>query len=215
MKITINEDQGYFTFQNGDQEYQYTFQEILESKEWKESKTIKLIHKSLNEYGYETSDTLTREIILENLKSGDENYHQQRGFWDLNTTIHKLYALLDGKSSIEAEEEIKNLSKQHDNLRQKWLQENNENVEKVFALEKEMKLNKYDFSKTKAERDMVVAKIEKKLKKQREFVPTTNIPKELKKMYFAARDQSKPEITLANVTPEAVKEAYGDSLIIQ
>lgn len=42
-----------------------------------------------------------------------------------------------------------------------------------------------------------------------------SIPKELKKMYFAARDESKPAIKFSNVTPELVNDSYGDTLTIQ
>ena len=215
MKITLLPERQKFLFQNGGLESEYTFQEILESKDWREKKLIKIVHREKNEYGHVVIDCLTRDVFLETMKEGDESYQKERGAWELNTTIHKLYAILDGKDSLETEEEIKNLSKQHDELRQQWLKEHNENVEKVFAIEKEVKLNRYDHSKTKAERDLVNYKLVKKLDKLRLVKPSFTVRDELKKMYYAARDKSKPTITFANVTPEAVKAAYGENLVIQ
>lgn len=206
MKITLLPEQQQFIFQNGGVESAYTFQEILDSKDWKEKKLIKIVHREKNEYGYTVVDCLTRNVYLETMKEGDEEYQRYRGAWDLNTTIHKLYALLDGRELEEAEEEITNISAQHTAMANANREFNNEQVEKIYALEQAL-----PEAKTEAE----VEKINKKIEKLKANRKLYSIPKELKKMYFAARDESKPAIKFSNVTPELVKEAYGEDLTIQ
>lgn len=205
MKITLLPEQQKFLFENGGPESEYTFQEILDSSDWKEKKLIRIVHREKNEYGHVLVDCLTRNVFLETMKEGDEEYQRFRGAWDLNTTIHKLYALLDGKELAEAEEEIANISAQHTAMANANREFNNEQVEKIYALEQAL---------TEAKTEAEVEKLNKKIEKLKANRKIYSIPKELKKMYFAARDKSKPEITFANVTPEAVKAAYGDDLII-
>lgn len=206
MKITLLPEQEKFLFEVDGVEQEVLFSDVLESKCWKESKMVKIIHKAVSEHGQRSETTLNRNVFLETMKEGDEEYQRYRGAWDLNTTIHKLYALLDGKALEEAELEIEHISALHTAMAKANRDFNNEQVEKIYALEQAL---------TEAKTESEVEKINKKIEKLKANRKLYSIPKELKKMYFAARDESKPEITFANVTPEAVKEAYGDSLIIQ
>lgn len=205
MKITLQPEQNKFLFEYEGVEQEVTFKEVLESAVWKDYKLIQIIHKAVTDKGQQIRTTLNRDVFLETMKEGDEAYHKDRGAWELNTAIHTLYALLDGKTEAEAQAEITNVSAAHDRIRGEILDWNNERAEKVFALQEALK-------ETESEAD--VAKLEKKIDKLKRELPPTSVPAELKKMYFAARDKSKPEITLANVTPELVKAAYGNSIII-
>lgn len=205
MKITLLPDQQKFLFEYDGIEQEVFFNEVLKSDAWKEGKTIQVIHKAVNEHGQRSVTTLNRSVYLENMKHSDEDYLKAYDLWELNTTIHKLYALLDGKELAEAEEEIANISAQHTAMATANREFNNEQVEKIYALEQAL---------TEAKTEGEVEKINKKIEKLKANRKLYSIPKELKKMYFAARDESKPEITFANVTPEAVKAAYGDDLII-
>lgn len=205
MKITLLPEQEKFLFEFDGVEQEVRFSDVLGSDAWVKSKMVQVIHKAVNEHGQRSVTILNREVFLETMKEGDEAYHKERGAWELNTTIHKLYALLDGKDLEEADREIKNISAAHDRIRGEILDWNNERAEKVFALQESLKETDSESDKTK---------IEKKILKLKEALPPTSVPAELKKMYFAARDESKPEITFANVTPDAVKQAYGDDLTI-
>ena len=206
MKITLLPDQQKFLFENGGPESEYTFQEILDSKEWKEKKNIQIVHREKNEYGHVLVDCLTRNVFLETMKEGDEEYQRHRGAWDLNTAIHKLYALLDGRDLEEAEEEIANISAQHTAMATANREFNNEQVEKIYALEQAL---------PEAKTEVEIEKISKEIEKLKANGKLYSIPKELKKMYYAARDESKPAIKFSNVTPDVVKEAYGEELTIQ
>ena len=205
MKITLLPEQQKFLFEYDGVEQEVLFSEVLDSDAWKENKLVQITHKAVNEHGQRSVTTLNRNVFFETMKEGDEEYHKHRGAWDLNTTIHKLYAILDGKELEEAELEIEHISAQHTAMAKANREFNNEQVEKIFALEQAL-----PEAKTEAE----VEKINKKVEKLKANRKLYSIPKELKKMYFAARDESKPEITFANVTPEAVKQAYGDDLTI-
>jgi len=205
MKITLLPEQEKFLFEFDGAEQEVRFSDVLGSDAWKESKMVQVIHKAVNEHGQHAITTLNRNVFLETMKEGDEEYQRSRGAWDLSTTIHKLYALLDGKALEEAELEIEHISAQHTAMAKANRDFNNEQVEKIISLEQALAE-----AKTEAE----VEKINKKIEKLKANRKLYSIPKELKKMYFAARDESKPEITFANVTPEAVKQAYGDDLII-
>lgn len=206
MKITLLPNQQKFFFECNGVEQEVCFSDVFESDAWVKSKMVQVIHKAVNEHGQRSVTILNREVFLETMKEGDEAYHKERGAWDLSTTIHKLYALLDGKALEEAELEIEHISAQHTAMAKANREFNNEQVEKIYALEQAL-----HEAKTEAE----VEKINKKIEKLKANRKIYSIPKELKKMYFAARDKSKPEITFANVTPEAVKQAYGDNLTIQ
>lgn len=206
MKITLLPDQNKFLFEYEGVEQDVLFSEVLSSDAWKESKNIQVIHKAVNDKGQHAVTTLNREVFLETMKEGDEAYHKERGAWDLNTTIHKLYALLDGRELEEAEDEITNISAQHTAVALANREFNNEQVEKIYALEQAL---------TEAKTEAEVEKINKKIEKLKANRKLYSIPKELKKMYFAARDESKPAIKFSNVTPDVVKQAYGDKLIIQ
>lgn len=205
MKITLLPEQQKFLFEYDGVEQEVLFSEVLKSDAWKDHKYISVVHTAVNEHGQRSITTLNREVYFETMKEGDEAYQKDRGAWELNTTIHKLYALLDGKELAEAEEEIANISAQHTAMATANREFNNEQIEKIYALEQAL---------TEAKTEAEVEKINKKIEKLKANRKLYSIPKELKKMYFAARDESKPEITFANVTPKAVKAAYGDDLII-
>ena len=205
MKITLLPEQQKFLFEYDGVEQEVLFSEVLDSDAWKENKLVQITHKAVNEHGQRSVTTLNRNVFFETMKEGDEEYHKHRGAWDLNTTIHKLYAILDGKELEEAELEIEHISAQHTAMAKANREFNNEQVEKILALEQAL---------PEAETEAEVEKINKKVEKLKANRKLYSIPKELKKMYFAARDESKPEITFANVTPEAVKQAYGDDLTI-
>jgi len=205
MKITLLPDQHKFIFEFDGVEQEVLFSDVLESKAWANDKLITIVHKAVNDKGKYAVSTLNREVFLETMKEGDEEYQRYRGAWDLNTTIHKLYALLDGRELNEAELEITNISAQHDAMAKANREFNNEQVEKISALEQAL---------VEAKTEVDIEKITRKIEKLKANRKLYSIPQELKKMYFAARDESKPEITLANVTPEVVKESYGNSIII-
>lgn len=205
MKITLLPEQSKFTFEFDGIEQDVTFKEIKESDAWKANGVISITHKAISDKGERSVTTLNRDVYLENMKHGDEEYLKAYGLWDLNTSIHKLYALLDGKSEEAADTEIENVSSQRaklDSLKREW---SNEVVEKYSSLETALLE-----AKTTLEKE----KIEKKMAKLKQEKPPFLVSQEMKKLFFAARDESKPEITFANVTPEAVKAAYGDDLII-
>ena len=205
MKITLLPDQQKFTYEFDGIEQEVLFSDVLDSNSWKEHKLVTVIHKAVDENGNHSVTSLNRDVYLENMKHGDEAYLKSCGIWDLNTTIHKLYALLDGRAEEEVETEIENVSLQRNNLDQLKRDWSNEQVEKYAALEQAI----VD-AETPAEKE----KIEKKMLKIKQQKPPFLVSQEMKKMYYASRDESKPEVTLANVTPEAVKESYGDDLII-
>ena len=205
MKITLLPDQQKFTYEFDGIEQEVLFSDVLDSNSWKEHKLVTVIHKAVDENGNHSVTSLNRDVYLENMKHGDEAYLKSCGIWDLNTTIHKLYSLLDGRAEEEVETEIENVSLQRNNLDQLKRDWSNEQVEKYAALEQAI----VD-AETPAEKE----KIEKKMLKIKQQKPPFLVSQEMKKMYYASRDESKPEVTLANVTPEAVKESYGDDLII-
>lgn len=206
MKITLLPEQQKFLFEYEGVEQEVLFSDVLSSDIWKGHKCISIVHTALNEHGQRSVTTLNRNVFFETMKEGDEDYQRHRGAWELNTTIHKLYALLDGRELEEAEAEITNISAQHTAMATANREFNNEQVEKIYALEQAL-----PEAKTEAE----VEKINKKIEKLKANRKLYSIPTELKKMYYAARDESKPAIKFSNVTPEAVKSAYGDRLIIQ
>lgn len=205
MKITLLPEQNKFLFEYDGVEQEVLFSDVLESKAWANDKLITIVHKAVNDKGKYAVSTLNREVFLETMKEGDEEYHRDRGAWEINTAIHKLYALLDGKTERSAQAEIENISTVHNSIRSQLLDWNNERAEKVYALQQSLAVS---------ESESEVAKLEKKIDKLKREMPPTSVPHELKKMYYAARDKSRPEITLANVTPEKVKESYGNSIII-
>ena len=205
MKITLLPDQQKFTYEFDGIEQEVLFSDVLDSNSWKEHKLVTVIHKAVDENGNHSVTSLNRDVYLENMKHGDEAYLKSCGIWDLNTTIHKLYALLDGRVEEEVETEVENVSLQRNKLDQLKRDWSNEQVEKYAALEQAI----VD-AETPAEKE----KIEKKMAKVKQEKPPFLVSQEMKKMYFAARDKSKPEISFANVTPEAVKAAYGDDLTI-
>lgn len=206
MKITLLPEQNKFLFECDDIEQEVTFDAVKDSGSWKEHKLVTIRHKAVGENGSYSVTTLNRNVYLENMKHGDEAYLKSCGIWDLNTTIHKLYALLDGKAEEEVETEIENVSRQRNKLDQLKREWSNEQVEKYAALEQAL----VDVE-TESERE----KVEKKMLKIKQQKPPFLVSQEMKKMYFAARDESKPAIKFSNVTPELVKEAYGEDLTIQ
>lgn len=205
MTITLHPEKESFTFEFSGIEQEVTFKSVKESPSWAESGLVVVEHKAVNEKGEHSFTTLNRDVYLENMKHGDEEYMKVYGLWDLNTTIHKLYCLLDGKTEEAADTEIDNISEQRtklDNLKRDW---SNGIVEKYADLEQAL---------VDTETDTEREKVEKKMAKLKQQKPPFLVSQEMKKLYFAARDESKPEITFANVTPEAVKQAYGDDLTI-
>lgn len=215
MKITLQQNQNKFLFEYEGIEQEVLIEVVKGSASWKEYGLITIVHKAVNDKGQHDVTTLNRDVFFETMKEGDEEYHKERGAWELNTTIHKLYALLDGKDVVEAEAEIRNISNQFNLLRKAWLEEHNDNVVKVAEIEKDILRNKYDFSKNKQQRKMIVDALNLRRHDQVMRPVSISIPREMKKMYFAARDESKPAIKFSNVTPDVVKQEYGDKLIIQ
>lgn len=193
MKITLLENKFLFDWEG--QEQEVAFKTILESHDWINHKVIRVDHESVDDKGNHAFTVLNRDVFTETMKEGDEAYHKWRGLWDLNTTIHKLYALLDGKTIDEAEAEVSNVSAQRTKLDKEYLAWNDDKIVRhVAALE----AGKHEEAQAILE----------------EKQPTTTL-QEMKKMYFAARDERKPSIKLSNVTPELVREEYGDDLVIR
>lgn len=203
MNITLLPSQEKFIFEYDGVEQEVTFNEIKNSDSWKEHKLITITHLAVNEHGIHPVTTLNRTSFLDNMKHADEEYMRYYNLWDINTTIHKLYSLLDGKSEDVIDTEIENVSEQRKQLDQAKRDWNNSQVEKYAALEEALPL---------AETDIDREKIEKKMQKIKSQKPPFLVSQEMKKLYFAARDKSKPEITLANVDQE--KAAYCDELKI-
>lgn len=195
MKITLLEGEGKFLFDWEGQEQEVTFQSILESQSWINNKIICIEHEAVDERGNHSITVLNRDVFTETMKEGDEAYHKHRGYWDLNTTIHRLYCLLDGKTMEEAEAEVNNISEQRTRLDRQYLDWNDDKIVRhVAALE--------------------AGKLEEAQTILAEQQPTTTL-QEMKKMYFAARDTSKPDIKLSNVTPNVVMSEYGHRLVIR
>lgn len=194
MKITLLKGKKSFLFEFNGIEQEVPFSEVTESHSWKANKMISIVHSAIDEYGNRSITTLNRNVFLETMKEGDEEYHRARGAWELNTTIHKLYAILDGSTEEGADQEIKNLSKQRDLVDQEKREWNNNMV--VRFAEAEKAGDTKAMAAIKAEKCPVVSSLE------------------MKKMLFAARDTSKPAITFSNVNLDVVDKAYGKQLQI-
>lgn len=205
MEITLLPEQRKFVCQKNGSSKEFAFDEILASNEWVQFKQIRLVHNVLNENGFPLEDLLNRDVFVESLKRGDEEWVKNQSEYNLNVAIHKLYAILLGKQENEVELEIVNLHQQSNLLYAGINEWNHERSTKINILEEEL---------SKVSSNAEAVKIKKKIEKLRSEPKPYRVPDEIKKMYFAARDESKPEITLANVTPEVVKEAYGDNLTI-
>lgn len=205
MQITISESLDSIKVNWGNKEQEITLASIKKSEAWKNDKVVRLVSDFTNEKGESFIFCANRDAFVETMKEGDEEYQRDRGAWNLNTTIHKLYGLLDGKDLAELEQEITNISSAHSKMAEENQDWRNEQVVKIAALEEA--LNTAD---CQIEREKILKKIAKLNGEEQ----PNNIAQELKKMYFAAKDEEKPDITLANVTPDVVKEAYGDNLTI-
>lgn len=205
MKITLLPEQRKFVCQKDDSSKEFTFDEITESNEWVQFKQIRLVHNVLNENGFPLEDLLNRDAFVESLKRGDEEWVRSQSNFELNVAIHKLYGLLEGKSEQEVDLEISNLMAQARQLYSQIKEWNHERSTKINLLEDALAL---------AESEAEVSKIKRKIEKLRSQEKPLRVPEELKKMVFAAKDKNKPEITFANVSPDAVKKAYGDNLKI-
>lgn len=205
MNITLLPNQQKFLFEYDGVEQEVTFDEVLDSSSWNDNKVIAITHAALTEHGNQSITVLNREVFFETMKEGDEDYQRGRGVWELNTTIHKLYAILDGKDLEEAEAEITNISAQHTAMAKANRDFGNAQVEKIYALEQE---------REKKETAEEVEVINQKIEELKADSKVYSIPQELKKMYFAARDKSKPAIKFSNVNVRAVKDAYADNLKI-
>lgn len=206
MNITLLLDQQKFIFEYDGVEQEVTFDEVLDSSSWRNHKAIAITHTAVNEHGHHSITILNREVFFETMKEGDEEYQKNRGAWELNTTIHKLYAILDGKELEEAEAEITNISAQHTAMARANREFGNAQVEKIYALEQER-----EKTETAEEIEVINQKIEELKAESKVY----SIPQEMKKMYFAARDKSKPNIKFSNVNINAVKAAYGNDLRIR
>ncbi len=206
--ITINETERLFTLNDEFTDTECTFDEVLKSEDWIQKRVITITHNTVTEDGKNLSSCLSRGAFTDNMIHGDRDYMKSRieGVYEYNTAIHKLYNLLEGKTIEEAEAEIENICEQRtklDQLKREW---NNEQVEKYAALEQALV-----GVETESERE----KVEKKMLKIKQQKPPFLVSQEMKKMYYAARDESKPSIKFSNVTPELVNDSYGDTLTIQ
>lgn len=203
MRITINEKKKSFTFEVEGLKQEVKFSDVTESDIWKESGIISIKHEVVNEYGNHPVTTLNKEAFTANMLHGDDEYMKYRGAYELNTAIHKLYAILEGKTEKDAELEIDNVCQQRrslDDAKRQWA---NEQVERIYQLEIE--------AASLEDREEVKSKLEE-IKAIKMEEPPFLVSREMKKIFFAARDESAPNLTLKNVTPAKVEEHYGDSL---
>jgi hypothetical protein len=206
MKITLLPDQQKFTFEFEGVEQEVLFSEVLASSTWLERKSITIVHTATDENGNHSVTTLNRNVYLDNMKHSDEEYLKAYNLWDLNTSIHKLYALLDGKTEKEVDDEIANVSTQRTALDLEKRAWSNDQVLKYAALEETL-------ADVKTDEEAIA--IKEQLQSIKKEPPPFLVSKEMKKLYYAANDASKKAIKLSNVTPDKVKAAYGSSLIIQ
>lgn len=200
MNISIQPELGKFICQIEGGSKEFSFKEIRESEEWVKFKQIRLIHNTLNEYDIALESLLTRDAFVESLKRGDEEWVTRQQHHNLNLSIYKLYGLIEGKEEAEIEGEISNLMQQARKLYSRIKEWNHDRSTKINLLEEAL-----DTSSSEQEK----AKILKKIGKLRTESKPFKVADEIKKMVIAARDKSKPEITLANVTPELVEQEYG------
>lgn len=203
MKITVKNDFSGFIFESNGVEQEVYFDDIRETSEWKVDRQIKVTHITKNEFGNCYEDLLNRDAFLEMVKRGDAEWVRNNQYFDLNKSIHQIYALMDGKTFDESEREVENILKQCERIHSQI---------KEWSEERSIKINMLEEAMLNAKGEAEHLKIKKKIEKLRIEKKPINAVGELKKMYFAARDKSKPEISFANVTPETVKDAYGDSL---
>jgi len=209
MRIIINEKEKNFVFEMDGYEQVVTFKEITDSLDWKEKGIINIKHSEKNVYGFFNNTCLTRGQFLEMMKNGREHYYRSKGVWDYNTGVHKLYAILDGKSLAEAEAEIENLSKQHEAIWRATLEWNNERVKRYYQEECNLEALKCIAYPGKDVMDKM--KIQKRKMKQIDNEqPPFELPKEMQRLYDAALDESLPHIKLSNVSPDLVKQEYGE-----
>ena len=190
--IQINPRTESFTFTFEDLVQEVTFESVLNSESWLTNKTISIVHDSVTEYGTHPVTCLNREAFTGKITTGAEEYYRANGLWDYATAIHKLYAILDGKTEEEAELEVTNLSTQRDIVDAQKREWNNDMVVR-FAAAEEIG-DKEAMKAIKAEKCPIISS------------------QEMKKLLFAARDESKPSLKLSNVTPEEVKKAYKGKL---
>lgn len=206
MKITLLPDQHKFIFEYDGVEQEVLFSDVLASSAWLERKSITIVHTATDENGNHSVTTLNRKVYLDNMKHSDEEYLKTYGLLDLNTSIHKLYALLDGKTEKEVDDEIANVSTQRTALDLEKRAWSNDQVLKYAALEETL---------ATIEDEAELADIKAELESIKKEPPPFLVSKEMKKLYYAANDESKKAIKLSNVTPAKVKAAYGDDLTIQ
>ena len=206
MKITLLPEQQKFLFEYDGVEQEVLFSEVLSSDSWKDHKSVSVVHTAVNEHGKRSVSTLNRSAYLDNMKHSDEDYLKAYDLWDINTSIHKLYALLDGKTEKEVDDEITNISTQRTALDLEKRAWSNNQVLKYAALEETL-------ADVKTEEE--AATIKDQLQNIKKEPPPFLVSKEMKKLYYAANDESKKTIKLSNVTPAKVKAAYGDELVIQ
>ena len=171
MKIILNLEQRKFICEKSGNSKEFTFDGILESNEWFQSKQIRLVLNVINVHD------------------------------NLNIAIHKLYGLLLGKTEDEVKLEVDNLHKQSNVLYSGIKDWNHERSTKINILEDEL---------AKAQSENEKSKLTKKIEKLRSEPKPYRVPVELKKMYYAARDESKQNIKFSNVNQDVVKEAYGE-----
>ena len=214
MKIIINEKEKNFVFEMDGYDQTVTFQEVYDSFSWKQFGIVTVQHARKNENGLYNSTSFTRGQFLEMMKNGREHFYRSKGVWDYNTAVHKLYAVLDGKSLSEAETEVENLSKQHEVIWKATLDWNNERVKRYYKEECELEALKCVAYPSKE----IVEKMKShhnKMKRIDAEQPPFELQKEMQRLYDAALDESLPSIKLSNVTPNLVTEAFKDELTIQ
>lgn len=241
--IDINEKNRSLSFNADGDIISLSFDELLSSKDWLERKVIRIDHNAVTMDGAKSFSTLDRSALTVKLLHSNEKSLRHDGVWEYAAQVHKLYGIFDGKSEAEMDREIENLSKQRDLLdtaMDKWkesvvvecmsLASEAESVlttvsdvtqALIFQDSKDTpedgKLDIETVDMLYENRDFLEglanAKYAEQLEKSREPKPFL-VSQEMKKMLFAARDQSKPKIKLSNVTPQMVKKEYGDSLKI-
>lgn len=207
MKLIVNEKEKNFVFELEGYDQTVTFQEVYDSFSWKQFGIVTVQHARKNENGLYNSTSFTRGQFLEMMKFGREHYYRSKGVWEYNTGVHKLYAVLDGETLAEAEAEVENLSKQHEEIWKASLEWNNERVKRYYKEEcslEALKCIMYPDNEVTEK----MALHHNKMKRIDKELPPFDLREEMEKLYIAARDTKQPKVKLSNVTPSIVKGSY-------
>lgn len=215
-RILIGEDRETITFIFDGVETVTSVSAIKASRDWIDSKLVKILHSDPRDPGFTKSttvyrDAFTSKILHNELREIVENYA-----YEYNKDIHKLYILLDGRDPKDGDAEIGNLLAQRDILDKQMSAYKNDKVVRQFEVEKKLKQKLRHIDTMLANSDKLTDEDREKLEDlkratevhEQEIETINKEPKpflvstEIKKMIMVSLDPTAPEINLANVTPE-------------